>query len=244
MAEGLTDLPEGPRSVSIVSDPRCNLACASCRDKAILEVDAATETKIQQDLATIRSYASSLQVIKLAGDGEPFYSPAIRQFFQELDSTRFPQLDHVSLLTNGLLVHAQNFEELRPGSDFIRRVSVSVDGGTEAVYREVRGGSWKTLLSNLEWLASLRATKRLDYLQISCVVREANFRSIPELVALGRRLAVDQVVLSTFLPWPRMRVGDYAGQAVHRKEHPNHPELQKILAPFAGDPRVFVKLED
>jgi len=239
---GKTRMPQGPGAVVVTSDPRCNLACPSCRDYPVFKLEGRAEWGVQITEKFLGQYSSSLRVVKMAGDGEVFFSPFLRRILKDLHRGNYPNLDYVFLLSNGLLANQRNFELLKPGSESIRRVSISVDAGNEQVYQKVRGGNWKVLMKNLRWLSKLRACGKLDYLNICFVMREENFRSMLEFVELGKDLGVDHVMFSEWVPWARAKAIDTHSQAVHKKQHPKYREFFEILHLVKDDPMVQLKI--
>jgi hypothetical protein len=55
------------------------------------------------------------------------------------------------------------------------------------------GGKFETLLKNLRFIATLRASGPLEWLGINIVVQANIFAEMPDSVRLGRRFGVDTV---------------------------------------------------
>lgn len=228
MARGEHVLPDGPAYASITGDPRCNLACPSCRKEKIVKLDAYGEELLGRLDATLKKHAATIQIMKLAGDGEVFFSPYLRDLLQSAgDRSRFPALRQIDLITNGLLCTPEAWERLRPGTDLIKRISVSIDAGTAEVYRTVRGGDWDRLVKNLEWMGEMRRQGKIEDLTLRFVVRKENFRTIPDFVKLAERVGADSVDLSQFVEW-RTSGLSFRDEAVHLPSHPLHKELLEI----------------
>lgn len=222
-----TKLSGPPTSLSVVADPRCNLACPSCRSEHITQLTVVQKKDMAATEEAIRKSASHLQSVTF-GDGEATFSPWTRKLIQSFSRESFPQLRCIELKTNGLLLDQKCYEALMPGAQFIKRVMVSVDAGDAHTYKKVRGGEWSRLLENLQWMSELRAQGRLEKFQINMTLRLDNFLSIPKLVDLGKHLNVDAVKFMSFEPWDRMAIADYESQAVHLPQHPRHDELAEI----------------
>ncbi len=232
-----TELPGPPTSLCVVADPRCNLACPSCRSEHITQLTVVQKNNMAATEDAIQKNAKFLEWITF-GDGEVLFSPWGRKLIQNFAPQRFPKLHCIELKTNGLLFDFENYLALMPGAQFIRRVMVSVDAGNSDTYKVVRGGDWNRLIKNLEWMADLRAQNKLDKFQINMTLRLENFRSLPELIRLGKKLNVDAVKVMSFEPWERMGVTDYASQAVHLPSHPQHKELYSIWERVAHEKKL------
>ncbi len=89
-------------------------------------------------------YAGSIEILKVAGDGEAFFSPDLQEVIR--GAHRFPRLRKIDVLSNGLLLSEKKVEALAPGSELIRSVNISVDAGDADTYLKVRGGDWARLL--------------------------------------------------------------------------------------------------
>ncbi len=220
---GLTDMPDGPTSITIAQDARCNLSCASCRPHPILKLDAGEEAVILETEKILERARPTLEILKLAGDGEVFFSPWMRGVLRSINKEAWPRLRLIQLLTNGTLFDETADRELSPGTSFIRRVSVSMDAGDPETYATVRGGDWDRLMRNLEWMSQGRRSGRFDYLQLNFTLRAENLKSAKAFVELGRRLNVDNVKFTNFERWDRSPL-NWEEEAVHRKSHPRHQE--------------------
>jgi wyosine [tRNA(Phe)-imidazoG37] synthetase (radical SAM superfamily) len=220
----------GPTSVSITADRRCNLACESCRPEKVSRLSEKEEKNLNQTVAQINKHAHDIKAIKMVGDGEVFYSPFLSKFLKQLNPNDYPALEKVFLLTNGTLFTKNAYERLMPGINYVDTVSVSIDAGTKQCYKEVRGGDWDQLISNLHFISSLRKEKKIGRFVITFVTRVKNYETIPDFVELGKKLGVDNVEFSAFHPWANMSpLVNYKEQAIHLKKHPDHHKLTAIL---------------
>ncbi|CAN5549173.1 hypothetical protein BH10BDE1_BH10BDE1_32140 [soil metagenome] len=234
---GETAMPDGPTSIAVAQDPRCNLSCPSCRSQAIVKLDLRAAKAVQEAEKILERAKPTLEVLKLAGDGEVFFSPWMRGLLKSINKVGWPRLRTIQLLTNGTLFNASSDRELSPGTQYIRRVSVSLDAGDAATYDLVRGGSWHRLQDNLEWMSRERQSGRFDYLQFNFTLRAENLKSARAFVELGRRLKVDNVKFTTFEYWPGSGT-KWEDEAVHRKDHPRHQEFLDLRAWAQADPLV------
>jgi len=218
---GELTLPEGPSDAVITADTRCNLACPSCRTEKITSLDAEGAARIESAKKELQSIA--LRRLRIAGDGEPLFSPFLREVIQGLH--QYPELKIVELHTNGILLDEDTLRKLGPGAGKINRLFVSIDAATAETYAQVRGGDWERLLKNLRWAASLG----LDSFVLMFVYRRANFREMPLFEKLAKDVGADSACFSPFMPWERAGGLSYKEEAVHLPGHPDHEEFLALL---------------
>lgn len=219
-------MPEGPSTIAIIADDRCNLACPSCRSekKTTLREDELQKLIIfEKYLATNSQFINNIKFT----NGEVFFSPWMSQILKNITKDSYPSLSFVSILTNGLLFNRDKYIELMPGSSFIKAVSVSIDAGDAATYSVVRKGNWALLLENLKWISQMRQENIFKYFQINFTVQKNNYLSIENFVNLGNLLNVDSIKFTALFDWDRMAI-NYSESAIHLTSHPAHQELYNI----------------
>jgi MoaA/NifB/PqqE/SkfB family radical SAM enzyme len=233
-------LPWGPVKVICSYDRSCNLSCPSCRGETIVETGARDELlevqrKIEQQALPQAEY------LYITGSGDPFGSPAYRRWLRTVDIRRMPRLDCIHLHTNGLLWNRRMWSRIPPPTrSLIRSAEVSIDAATAATYAaNRRGGDFRQMLRNLDFIAGLRREGPLRYLKISMVVQANNFQEMPAFLDLGRRSAADVVYFSRLVNWGTFSEGEFRERAVHLEDHARHRELIALLrSPELADPRV------
>lgn len=232
-----THLPGPPTTLNVVADPRCNLACPSCRSEHITQLTVVQKQNMAATEDAIERHAPFLEWVSF-GDGEVLFSPWGRQLIMGFDPIKFPRLRGLELKTNGLLFDEFNYRALQPGAQWIKRLMVSIDAGDEVTYDRVRGGDWQRLMSNLRWMSKLRERGQIEKFQINMTLRLDNFRSLPQLVEIGKKLNVDSVKVMSFEHWDRMGIPDYEAQAIHLPCHSQHEELYEVWNSIAREPIV------
>lgn len=235
---GKTEMPVGPASVVVLADPRCNLACPSCRKQQITELTAQESAQLKETERLLLAYGGSIRNIVLASNGEVFYSPFLRGQLKEATRIRFPMLSHIEIISNGILFDEKTYSQLLPGSESIRRVGLSMDAGNELVYRAVRGGDWSRLMKNLEWLSGMRASGRLDNLRLNFVLRKENLSSLREFFTLAAASGVDEVFISQVLPWSEASI-DFHDQNIFRADHPLNGQARHLWRELTGKKLPF-----
>ena len=91
--------------------------------------------------------------ITVTASGDPFASPTYRKLLQSLTEDKAPELQSITIITNGILLK----KYWHTMTDFVKRkvhcVSVSIDAASPEVYAiNRRGGNWSKLLENLKFL--------------------------------------------------------------------------------------------
>lgn len=226
----LTILPFGPRDINCAYDRSCNLSCPSCRTKLIVELKR--KDQIMTIQGKIRSQAlKDAQYIKITGSGDAFGSPFFRQWLQTMRKTEMPCLKGIYLHTNGQLWTRAMWQtiplEIR---NLIQSSEISIDAATPKTYSiNRRGGDFKKLLKNLEFIGTLRKKGPLKLLIVSMVVQENNFEEMPAFVELGKRFGADRVLFSQLVNWGTFTLEEFKKRAIHQSSHPRHVELLKLL---------------
>jgi MoaA/NifB/PqqE/SkfB family radical SAM enzyme len=234
LLQGKSSMPEGPGHFAVLNDSRCNLACASCRTSHIL---IENEDHLKKAEKFLKKHRESVEVLKLAGDGEVFFSPWLKALVKSITPELYPRFSHIDLLSNGLLFNEASYQALMPGARFIKKICISVDAGDEKTYREVRGGSWAKLIKNLRWIGEQKRLGTFEYFQMHFTVQRRNFKSIPGFVALAKEVGASEVKLAPLLPFSRMAL-NLKEHAVHEPSHPQHEELKRIREDLRHDPFV------
>jgi pyruvate-formate lyase-activating enzyme len=239
-----TEVKGRPRYFNFANDRSCNLSCPSCRTQRIqfssgpaFEGRKRLQEKIEASFFTEPS--DEPFVVSVTGSGDPFASRLFSDFLARLDGDNFPAMQ-VNLQTNGTMFTRKAWERLRKVHDRIGAVMVSFDAATEATYRITRrGGSWRQLLENMEFISGLRRDGWIKHLRADFVVQHANYREMPAFVELAQKFDVDGIVFSRASNWGTWTSAEYRKQCVWEPEHPEHPEFCRVVASRKLDhPRV------
>jgi MoaA/NifB/PqqE/SkfB family radical SAM enzyme len=236
--ENLTVLPHGPLVVKLNNDESCNLSCPSCRDK-LLVATKSRQAKLQHAFDNhILPFLKDALILVLAGDGDPFGSHHYRHVMIQT-AEQLPKLK-IGLHTNAVLLDEKAWQDCRLEGR-TEMVQVSVDASTEETYSVVRrGGDFKRLMKNLEFIAEKRRKNVIKRFDLVFVVQTQNFREMKDFVLLGKRLGVDSVEFMLIYHWLRGLSGsEYAEQKIWGEDHPRHQEFLAILTdPIFRDPIV------
>lgn len=216
--------------LNLAYDSTCNLSCPSCRTELFVATGAEYERleRLQNNLLS-QGVLAELDWLYVTGSGDPFASRLFRTLLRSMAPSDYPSL-RIKLHTNGQLFTPRAWEDLGPARERVRMVEISIDAARPETYAiNRRGGEWQTLLENLQFIALLRASNTVDYLQFSFVVQSNNWQEMPEFAELGRRFGVDVVLFTGLKNWGTYSREDYAERAVHLPEHPDHGAFKQWL---------------
>lgn len=236
-----------PSRLMLCYDRSCNLSCESCRTQKILHGAESEQYKsykkfTDQIIKDFFSFSSDNEIrLNITGSGDPFASVTYRQFLENLDGSHFPKLK-IDFQTNGVLFGPQMWDRLDKIRSNIGEIYVSVDAATEKTYRLVRrGGNWQQLLSNIEFLKSLRLKKEIDFLQVNFIVQQRNYLEMIDFVKMFNKKGIDSISFSLIDDWTTWNVRDYNKHAVWKSKHNEFSNFMKILAdPVFNNPKIFL----
>ena len=231
-----TVLDHGPLIINCEYDRSCNLSCPSCRRDLIIVFGEQRDKILSLQDKLIDGAFSNAQHITITGSGDAFASPVFRNLLQNLKKEQAPELGHILLLTNGLLVNKYWHTLSDYAKENIKTISVSVDAVCPETYAiNRRGGDWEQLQDNLAFIQNLKACGQIEHFCISMVVQENNFTQMKDFVLMGESygacLVQFQIIEPDFIR--DLGYGDYLSEwidkAVHEKTHPRHQEFLDVI---------------
>ena len=215
--------PDTVNWINFALDPSCNLACPSCRSEFVfLNQGEEYEHRIRmvEHIAKLIQEHDHWIKFSLSGDGDPFASLIYRHFLSILDLGNKQDVE-IEIVTNGILLqdHWHKLERIHKN---IVRTKVSLDAGSDAVYSVTRrGGSWKKLLNNIEFLVNWRNLNNSDMrIQTNFVVQTANYKDMPDYVDIVDKLGVDEINFQKIVDWGTF--DNFSQQAVWQQTHPEY----------------------
>jgi molybdenum cofactor biosynthesis enzyme MoaA len=234
--ENKTILDTPPKQMMLNYDKSCNLTCESCRvEKISYNVDSKEFSvlkyltdKFTRDFFSLAS--NSVMRLNITGSGDPFASAVFRQFLENLDGEKFPNLV-IDLQTNGVLFTPIVWERLNKIHKNIGQVVVSVDAASEETYVVVRrGGNWKQLMQNLEFLSELRVQNKIGMLQVNMVVQKRNFFEMKKFVEIFNKDGIDSIYFSLIANWFTWPENEFNQHAIWQKTNREHGRFIELLA--------------
>jgi hypothetical protein len=165
-----------PEHVLFGFDRSCNFKCPSCR-KDLVPNDDEESNDYKEKMKTLEiietKFSSNIKSILITGSGDPFYSKIYRNYLLNFDSSKYPKLEQINLITNGKLLTKKMWNSMK-AKKHVKNIEVSIDAGTEYTYENVTrlNGKWDILIENLKFISTL---KTLNSVTCSFVVSEKNF---------------------------------------------------------------------
>ena len=210
-------------------DSSCNLTCPSCRTEFKFTSEGPEfefKIKMAEHIAMMMNKHDNYSFL-ISGDGDPFASLVYRHLLTILQLNN--KAVNVEIMTNGILAK-QHWHKLSGVHSRISNVTVSFDAGCEETYNITRrGGDWKKLLENVEFLTNL---KKLDVHRnmkvISAfVVQTSNYKDMPAYVKICDELGVDVILFQKIVDWSTL--DNFEKHAVWHPDHEEHQEFLTIL---------------
>lgn len=233
VASGERRLPRGPQRLVLSHDQSCNLSCPSCRTQVIVARKAEQDRLNELAERVLFPLLRDARRVRITGSGDPFASAHFRQVMARLARTE-PPGPVMELQTNGLLLDEAAWRELGLGRH-VDKVLVSIDAARADTYRVVRrGGSFERLMENLAFIARLRREGEVAYIRLDCVVQALNYREMPEIVELARRLGFDGAKFQMIRNWNTYGPAEFQRHNIGSPGHPEYPQLLAVLR----DPRL------
>jgi hypothetical protein len=232
---------QGPTEAVFSHDQSCNLSCPSCREHKIVvgkSQQAKYDILIRDVLIPIMQ---SCEDVKITGSGDPFGSIHFRNLLADYCAIhQCPR--KINLHTNGVLFDERAWTSLKLEGN-VKDVSVSVDATTEGTYKILRrGGDFARLIRNLEFLGTLRAENKFNYLALICVVQRLNYRELPDFVRMAKIVCADTALFWRIRNWGTYSMEEFLDHDVANPDHPEHPAFLKVLQdPLMDDPIVMLQ---
>ena len=187
-----TEGPQGPVTLELYPTLKCNLDCLFC-DTTERHQPRQNELPLSRHLEILDEAAElGVQRVFVLGGGEPLVArdltpPILR---------RVKQLGMEGILTtNGTILPAGLREQLL--EDLWDELHVSVDGPTAEIHDHLRGqkGAFRKTVTNLCRLNLEKKRRGLSHprLALHTVLTNTNYRSLSDMVRLGRALGVFRI---------------------------------------------------
>lgn len=163
---------------------RCNLRCQYCMPNGVPSLPHDLILTYEEMLTVCETAATlGIDLIKVTG-GEPLARKGCVDFIRRLKAVR--GIRQVTMTTNGILL-GDALAELKELS--IDGINISLDSLDPATFRAVTGGDENTLPRVLDALE--RSVALGIPTKVNTVLTEAVMPTLPDVLALARRLPVD-----------------------------------------------------
>ena len=243
------EVPKVPMVEDILygQDRSCNLRCPSCRLNVIpnARVDSPEHQQKQAIQDEIEEqFGGSIQKIMLTGSGDPMYSKIYRDFLINFDKTKYPNMEQIQIVTNGVLLNEKMWNSFNC-KEFIKIFDISFDAGSKFTFENSTriGGDWDRMISNIKYLIS--QTDIIRKFIFSYVVSEYNFREMKQCLDIIDELTVGSKhkVVVNFRQHLFWDTGAYSQDQVNQiavfdPKHPCHAEFLEHLKIMTQHPAV------
>jgi len=228
-----------PQELKLNHDRSCNLACPSCRAKPYMAKGEERTHLAKIAETVILPLLKDANIVEITGSGDAFGSEHFRTIIKQINAEAFPHLK-IDLFTNGVLFDEKSWHQLEL-QGLCRRVVISVDATLEKTYNILRkGGDFKRLLQNLEFISELRQQAELTRVVLVFVVQKENFLQIPDFIRLVNKFKFDEAFFQMIAPWSQS-IEDYEAKNVGFSKHPLHQDFLQVLRdPLLQDKVVFL----
>lgn len=227
----LVNLNSDLKILSLGNDYSCNLECPSCRSEVRLMNKSEVDVQINRFNSLMSELGTSLSLIHIAGDGDPFASQFYHYILNNTDWDKFPLLK-IRFQTNGNALTPKKWNSL-PASvkAKVNEIGISIDGATPDTYNRLRlGGDFDDLVKNIEFLSKMPERAQQDIkLNLNMIVQNGNYKEMLPLIDLGESWGVDLISFTYLSNWGTFTQDTYLKEAIHLPSHPDHLEFLKII---------------
>ena len=169
-----------PEEILFGFDRSCNLKCPSCRVHLIPNDNVESEdykNKLHLLNSIEKNFASNLKRIMITGSGDPFYSKIYRDYLINFDSSKYPKLEALQIITNGNLLNEKMWKSMK-ATPHIKIIEISIDAGTKDTYENKTrlNGKWDVLMENLRFLSTQNHI--IEEFVLSMVVSKHNYKEM------------------------------------------------------------------
>jgi pyruvate-formate lyase-activating enzyme len=233
-----------PWMIKLSYDRSCNLQCASCRKNLILlrpednhipEVNKLVKihTKVKELIQYLID-KNERTILTITGSGDAFASPIFWSYLIELSQQKLPSNFYLNLMTNGIMMTEQNWNEIKPLWKHIRYVNISIDAASESIYKIVRkNGNFSRLKNNLTFFDNLVKEKAFTMLaawSTAFVVQKINYHELKEFVEWQLSYkTISKIDISLIAQWGHLSIEEYNNMLLTKKD-------QAIMSDMLTDP--------
>lgn len=228
-----------PKEINLAYDFVCNQSCETCRESVFIPPKGYAESMANIKDKILPSLDKAKR-ITASGHGDPFASPYMMEVLENMHPSN-PELE-ILLETNGVFFDEEHWERIKHLGKIHLEIVVTINSFDEFTYKHIsRGGNYKKVMHNLEFISKLRESGDIDVLSLSAVIQDRNFREMPSFAKRAlENYAFDKVVLKPVYQWGTMDDKVFWFKDVLNPMHPYHSEYLEILQdPIMHDKRVY-----
>lgn len=185
----------GPYHVEIHPADRCNIDCFFCSTAALRGTDEVALTRLEELIGELKQ--AGTRSIRLSGGGEPLFHRKAKDFLRTIVRSGIPI---ENLTTNAVLLGDEISEILlMPGA--CDQITVSLNTGdarTYATMMQTTERNFDRVVKNVSRFTELRSQRKQQTPKVNLqfLVWKENYKAIPEMYALARRMDVDTILFN------------------------------------------------
>lgn len=235
--EAYKNLPDAPIEMCLAYDMRCNHVCPSCRYELYVP-DKNYSANMKTITGNVEPYIQNVRMLDCNGGGEIFACPEMMDMLSRFNPTD-PDCK-IYFETNGVLFK-DNWHKVEHLSNHYLTVSVTPNSFDRATYKYLAGkDDLDKFNESFELMSQLRAEGKIDYLRVTMVVQDSNFRQIPDFIQNCLDHNADDIVLRPIFKFFCLSEDDWFFKNVQNPAHPYHKEYMEILdLPICKSDKVF-----
>lgn len=230
------------RSVKFNFDQSCNLMCPSCRKEKI-NYEGEQRARTEELINNIEEQmGEGLERIETSGSGDPFFSRTFRKWLMTFDLSKYPNLKHIHLHTNGTLWNKSNWDRMKKVHPFVKSCEISVDAACKDTYENKTrlGGKWDDIINNLNYIATLPF---LQDVVLSFVVQYDNYKEMAAFYELGEKIFGEtnknwRIFFNRVVNWGTFTADEFKEVDICNPEHPEYVLLMDEYSKLTNFDRV------
>jgi molybdenum cofactor biosynthesis enzyme MoaA len=176
-------------------------------------------------------------VIEISAGGELFSSEMLMEMLSAVNTDQFPNLE-IHIGTNATLI-TKRWNRIKSVEKFVKKITVSVDAGSESVYELVRrGGKWKDLCDGMEFLKNKKQELNFE-LNGRLIFQKENYRDSEKFYNLCQQWNCDLAEYSRIYNWNTWTFKNFLQQDVYNSAHPEYLQAVEIVQHLKKLPKTW-----
>jgi len=230
-----------PYHIHLSLDQTCNLSCPSCRTQVIKVPNEQKQQQRDLGKTLLKNLFSTptdkKMVIEISAGGELFSSEMLMEMLSAVNTDQFPNLE-IHIGTNATLI-TKRWNRIKSVEKFVKKITVSVDAGSESVYELVRrGGKWKDLCDGMEFLKNKKQELNFE-LNGRLIFQKENYRDSEKFYNLCQQWNCDLAEYSRIYNWNTWTFKNFLQQDVYNSAHPEYLQAVEIVQHLKKLPKTW-----
>jgi radical SAM protein with 4Fe4S-binding SPASM domain len=171
-----------PQEITLTALSRCNYRCPMCYQASY---DAELDWAVVEKIEPLLPFAKTLQIF----GGEPFLYERIIDLYRmaHKHDCFISTISNGSLLTEDMCAEIVRYK--------VGCIKFSIDAGTAATYKRIRGGDFAKVMGGIERIAKLKRSKRTPFpaMDFNFLAMRQNLPELPRLLRIAADLGIREV---------------------------------------------------